>query len=283
MTLQAEKPQVVPLYAGFWRRGAAVLLDGIIVVVPTAIVNVALPDLLATIVNIAISCGYYAGFHSSSRQATPGKMAFGIKVTDLAGERIGIGRAIGRYFAAWLSAILLMIGYLMAAFTDRKRALHDMIAGTLVVNRAAEPAETVAGGGTMPLTGGVIAMAAFLAIVPVLGILAAVAIPAYWGYATRARVTEGIAIGAALKTKVTEARHANQPIGTGPVENTQTSNVREARIAADGVITVRMQPHVANGGSIVFTPINDANGQISSWTCHSDDIPDKLLPAVCRR
>ncbi|PYV64750.1 MAG: RDD family protein, partial [Acidobacteria bacterium] len=57
----------------------------------------------------------------------------GLKVTDLAGRRISFARASGRYFAKYLSSMTLLIGYIMAGFTERKQALHDMIAGTLVI------------------------------------------------------------------------------------------------------------------------------------------------------
>ena len=65
--------------------------------------------------------------------ATPGKMACGIKVTDLDGRRISFGRATGRFFGKILSTLILLIGFLMQPFTARKQALHDILAGTLVV------------------------------------------------------------------------------------------------------------------------------------------------------
>jgi uncharacterized RDD family membrane protein YckC len=77
---------------------------------------------------------YFAKLESSARQATIGKRALGIAVTDLAGRRISFGRATGRYFAKFLSSVAA-IGFLMAGFTARKQALHDMIAGCLVVRR----------------------------------------------------------------------------------------------------------------------------------------------------
>jgi uncharacterized RDD family membrane protein YckC len=69
---------------------------------------------------------------SSSYQGTLGKMIFGLKVTDLYGNRISFERATGRNFAKILSAMILGIGYLMVAFTERKQGLHDLLAGTLV-------------------------------------------------------------------------------------------------------------------------------------------------------
>ena len=66
-------------------------------------------------------------------QATLGKKAMGLIVTNEHGARIGFGRATGRYFGKILSALILLVGYIMAAFTERKQALHDMIASTLVL------------------------------------------------------------------------------------------------------------------------------------------------------
>ena len=76
---------------------------------------------------------YEAAMESSSKQATLGKMALRLKVTDEHGSRISFARASARYFSKILSRMILMIGYIMAGFTARKQALHDMIAGTLVV------------------------------------------------------------------------------------------------------------------------------------------------------
>jgi uncharacterized RDD family membrane protein YckC len=82
---------------------------------------------------IVINWLYYALLESSFKQATLGKMALGLKVTDMEGKRISFGQATGRYFAKILSGLILCIGYLMAAFTEKKQALHDIIVGTLVV------------------------------------------------------------------------------------------------------------------------------------------------------
>jgi len=78
---------------------------------------------------------YYALLESSSWQATLGKKALGLEVTDLAGGRISFGRATGRYFARWISAMTLGIGFIMAGFTEKKQALHDILVGTLVIRK----------------------------------------------------------------------------------------------------------------------------------------------------
>jgi uncharacterized RDD family membrane protein YckC len=134
-------------------RFVAVLIDGIlvgIVVWPvSAMIAIAIGvaggavsmptigvHLVRGIVGIAFSaCAnwiYEAAMESSSKQATVGKMALALKVTDLEGRRISFARATGRHFAKIISGMILLIGYIMAGFTERKQALHDMIAGTLV-------------------------------------------------------------------------------------------------------------------------------------------------------
>ena len=76
---------------------------------------------------------YSALMESSAKQATVGKLALGIIVTDMEGRRIGFGKATGRHFAKFLSALILGIGFIMVAFTQRKQGLHDILAGTLVI------------------------------------------------------------------------------------------------------------------------------------------------------
>jgi uncharacterized RDD family membrane protein YckC len=147
-------------YAGFWRRFAAHVLDNIIVglVVLGGIIFLgAVFSVIAAVTGkeagepqVSDSAGialglvlwllylggfvaYYAGMESSSLQATLGKMALGIKVTDLHGRRISFLRAFGRLAGKMVSYMILYIGFIMAAFTERKQALHDMMAGTLVV------------------------------------------------------------------------------------------------------------------------------------------------------
>ena len=83
-------------------------------------------------VTIAASWLYEALMESSSYQSTLGKMIFGMKVTDLYGNRISFARATGRHFAKILSGMILCIGFIMVGLTERKQGLHDLLAGTLV-------------------------------------------------------------------------------------------------------------------------------------------------------
>lgn len=199
------------VYAGFWKRFAALMIDALVVTVAYYVVifvgilamgisaaaamqggggaNAGAIGAVLAIVYLAypvISGLYYIGFESSSTQATLGKMAVGIKVTDARGERLGRSHALGRWAAHLLCYVTFYIGYLMAAFTDRKRGLHDMAAGTLVVDRwayTAHPDRQQRGLGVVAL---VVLILGGLAMVAYVGILMAIAIPAYQDYVSRA-------------------------------------------------------------------------------------------------
>ena len=121
-------------YAGFLKRFAAVIIDWFILWIG-AFVAVALNQDVGILIAIVGWWLYFALQESSPRQATLGKRALGIIVTDLHGERLTFARATGRFFAKYFSSILFGIGYIIAAFTARKQALHDLIASTLVVNK----------------------------------------------------------------------------------------------------------------------------------------------------
>ena len=76
---------------------------------------------------------YEALFLSGSKGATPGKQAMGIKVIKNNGQKISFFRALSRCFAEFISAFILYIGFIMAAFDSKKQALHDHICDTYVV------------------------------------------------------------------------------------------------------------------------------------------------------
>jgi uncharacterized RDD family membrane protein YckC len=136
-------------YAGFWKRVAAYIIDVFVLAVIGGIVGAcyalaliaqgvedgSLLNCVATLSGIVIGWVYRAAMESSPKQGTLGKLALGIKVTDLDGERISFGRATGRFFGSYISSLLLWVGYFMVAFTEKKQALHDMMAGCLVVDR----------------------------------------------------------------------------------------------------------------------------------------------------
>lgn len=140
-------------YAGFWKRFGAFLVDflitafigfvlgffvGIYFVMTHGEFTLADQERMAPFFNIAgfiIGWLYYAGFESSALQATPGKMALGICVTDLQGRRVSFLRATGRQLGKILCVLTLFVGYVMIGFTEKKQGLHDILARCLVVNR----------------------------------------------------------------------------------------------------------------------------------------------------
>jgi uncharacterized RDD family membrane protein YckC len=142
-------------YAGFWLRFVALIIDMLII---SAVCLIILVPLVFTIfrgmpyerpmgwpmrppffgympLNLISLWLYYALFESSTWQATPGKRVLGLLVTDMQGRPITFARASARFFGKILSWAILMIGYIMAGFTAKKQALHDIIADCLVLRR----------------------------------------------------------------------------------------------------------------------------------------------------
>ncbi|MEZ5015486.1 MAG: RDD family protein [Flavipsychrobacter sp.] len=139
---QEGNPAYFVQFAGFWARFFAVFIDGLILFIPVLVLKYLIDGnffgnntITSSLVSIVIRWLYFAIQESSSKQATFGKQLLDIKVTDEYGKRIGFGRATGRFFGKILSAIILLIGFIMAGFTARKQALHDMLANTLVVSQ----------------------------------------------------------------------------------------------------------------------------------------------------
>lgn len=143
-------------YAGFWKRLLAIIIDALILgvvqsIIIKPIVGVPMwsyseyddsgiafsmwsgPLLRVQLISAIIGWIYFASMESSTRQGSVGKIAMNIRVTDMNGNRITFMRATGRYFGKYLSMMILLIGFLMAAFTKKKQALHDVLAETLVV------------------------------------------------------------------------------------------------------------------------------------------------------
>lgn len=159
------RPAPATLYAGFWLRVVAYLVDNIIIGVPFGIAFVLFlvfgglgaaihgvqeggepnPQFVAFLVAfcivfavVALAGGwlYYAYFESSVWQATPGKKILNLFVTDMNGNPVSFGRASGRFFAKMITGLIpLGIGYILAGITEKKQALHDMIASCLVLRR----------------------------------------------------------------------------------------------------------------------------------------------------
>ena len=122
-------------YAGFWIRALALLIDSVLTGIVLAAVLVMAgrgPMILAA---LGVGLLYHPVMESSGSRGTLGKMFCGLSVADLSGRRLSFGRAFGRNLAKILSALTLDIGYMMAGWTRRKQALHDLVASTIVLRQ----------------------------------------------------------------------------------------------------------------------------------------------------
>ncbi|RPE79833.1 RDD family protein [Vulcaniibacterium tengchongense] len=198
------------VYAGFWKRAAALMIDQVLVAIAYYVILIVAMVALGAGAGLAglgegglgagafallglvyllyplLSALYFVGFESSPAQATLGKMAVGIKVVDASGRRLGRAHALGRWVSHLLGYFTLYVGYLMAAFTERKRGLHDMAAGVLVVDRWAytgQPQRQRRALGAVTIA--VLVLGALL-LIAYLAVLFAVALPAYQSYLQRA-------------------------------------------------------------------------------------------------
>lgn len=144
-------------YGGFWERFAAALIDGIILWIVGLVLNMIFGTQVSfsgvsegnalysqylsyytssnSFINLGVGWLYSALMESSAKQATIGKMAMNLKVTNLSGGRISFLQATGRHFGKILSTLILFIGYLMMIWDSKKQTLHDKLAGTLVIKK----------------------------------------------------------------------------------------------------------------------------------------------------
>ncbi|NKZ40153.1 hypothetical protein HF690_14430 [Oleiagrimonas citrea] len=294
------------LHAGFWMRFVAYLIDTLALWIPLAIIDALLmipmaghPERAGSsilgiyAVNFVLILVYFAVFESSALQATPGKLALGLRVTDEYGRRIGFGRALGRYLGKLLSGLLLLMGYIMAGFTARKQALHDLMAGSLVVRKTPLEAYRADPSSPPPARTGLPGWAIALIVVGVslvpISILAAIAIPAYQGYVVRTQVVEGVQLAQMPKAAVARyMREKDRPpqdnATLGLPSPSQLAGRYVAEVKVDyGDVTVRYNDRASpqvRDRHLLFTP--ELSHGVVVWRCLSPDLPHKYLPRSCR-
>lgn len=120
------------IYAGFWRRALALIVDLIFVAIISMLL--ALFGISSYALGILIGFLYQPVFESSRLQGSPGKNLMGLKVTDLQGQRITFKAALIRYVVRFFSGLFLCLGYVMMLFNDKKQTFHDVVAHTLVID-----------------------------------------------------------------------------------------------------------------------------------------------------
>ncbi len=119
------------IYAGFWKRAAAFVLDALVIWIIMFILYAArfFPQILA----IILGGFYHAIFETSPLRATPGKALMKIAVLKADGSQLTIKDSILRYIMSWISGMFLCLGYFISLFTDKRQTFHDMVATTVVV------------------------------------------------------------------------------------------------------------------------------------------------------
>lgn len=135
--------------APFGKRAGAIIIDVLILSTGNWLIERVALEFVANVLGswelaaftlalleLVIGWLYFVLLETSQKQATLGKMLVEIKVTDINGNRLGFGQATGRYFSKILSSIILGVGFLFPLWTPRKQALHDIVAGTLVLRGA---------------------------------------------------------------------------------------------------------------------------------------------------
>jgi uncharacterized RDD family membrane protein YckC/Tfp pilus assembly major pilin PilA len=322
------------LYAGFWRRVAAWAVDMLIVgmvhgvlvlslgtwlMVPWAMLGgvhgaaaAKFFDAALQPIGIVIVWLYFALCEASAWQATPGKLALGLQVTGEWGQRIGFARATGRTFGKYISALIMGVGFLMAGWTARKQALHDLMAGCCVVRKSglaawrsdastdsgdtAPAASVAAATGPLPPRTGMpgwgialtVIVGGFL-LVPVAAILAAFAIPAWQGHTVRAEVAQGLASTERVRALFAEyvvQRGAfpgnNADLGLPRPGAMRTRYVTSVHVSGGKVVVTygNQASPVIHGGHVVISP--EGNAVMLRWRCSSPDIRSRYLPGNCR-
>lgn len=170
--------------AGFWLRAGAYMIDGLLIAIASVLMNLVLPPVISVVSRLLLSAGYFTVMPVQNQGQTLGKMAAGVAIVRDDGSPISYGRAFARWLGYLVSGITLCLGFICAAFTNRKRALHDYIADTRVVR-----VEELGFGRKLA----VILAGLLFPLLVVLGIAAAIAIPKFANLTARAG--EGAAKG----------------------------------------------------------------------------------------
>ena len=304
--LQRRPPSELPLdgyeikiYGGFWLRFVARIIDGLAMRAGLYVLEHIFSGslLIQGLIELAFLLLYFPLWESSATQATPGKMAIGLQVTDAYGNRIGFWQAFARNFGVIISYLTFFIGFIMAGMTARKQALHDLIAGTFVVRKHELQAwqlvqvqldrddpkayrKGMSGWGIAVL----VAVGAFV-VTPV---VAAVSYGGYQRYVTRDQLSEAIELADSAKQAVAaQLKWTRMPptdnavVGIGAPETFAGKYVSSVAIK-DGVVEVTFGNQAApilRDKHLLFIPSRE-NSDVT-WTCGSSDIAKFIYTTAC--
>lgn len=285
------------IYAGFWVRLLAVFLDLLVLAAIAISILVSIAGIIAvngrdylfhdslamSLFYGAITCmatAYFILMESGVQGATFGKRWLNIKVLDINGGRLSVPRALARLLARLLSYLTLMTGFLIQPVTRRKQALHDMLAGTVVVR--ANDSKKISFMASM-----LVLLFAFMT--PALALFATAGLPAYQQHILKVQLNKGMQAG--NKTSLAVARfylnNGRLPSAVSDIDNNDRPSHHIAGIdinQQNGELTVTFSDKVRKAISnkhLLFTPTREADQSIS-WKCHSNDIETRVLPALCK-
>ena len=276
------------VYAGFWKRFAALFIDGLLVTIASILLFLILALVLGMqsalmiglfyLLMFGLSAYYFVSMEAGPNSATFGKRWLKLRVLDVDGNRLSTGRAFVRWLAHGISNITFYIGYLIQPFTERKQALHDIVSTTTVVDDEPDGSST----------GLIVALiAGTVLIFVVIGVLAAVAIPAYSSYVGKAHVAQAFPQAKAATQVLDQYFIANGKLPDTVAEanlpayesdaaalryDTQTGQVIVEFSAGQGALA---------GHHLNFTPILLIDNTLE-WKCSSKDIRPELLTAQCK-
>ena len=285
------------IYAGFWVRFIASLLDVLLLAVCLILIAFAFAGLIAltgrdSIVQnpatktflywaiIIASVLYHVLMESGPGGATLGKRWMNIRIVDTEGKRLTVVRALSRLLARLLTFLTLYIGFLLQPFTRRKQGMHDMLAGTLVVQDSENKKISIMASLLVLL---------FTLLVPVVALFSTAGLPLYQQYVLKVQLNNGMQVG----QKATQAiaafyrGHGRVPVQIADADSSikTTHHVSAIEInQQNGELTLTFSNHAGKQISnkhLLFTPALAADHTIS-WQCHSSDLESRLLPASCK-
>ncbi|MGH8446387.1 MAG: RDD family protein [Solimonas sp.] len=226
----------------------------------------------------------FAYWQGGEKRATPGKRALGLVAVTPDGRPLGFWRAYARQIVMPIT-LLFLLPFFVLFFTRRRQMLHDFIVGSVVVRKDSfDPASFDADRLQRPPGDGnaaIIIVVLLFGFVFIIGILAAIAIPAYQDYVTRANVSAALSEVAPLKAQIGELLSTQDHIASyadvgleGPLQ--LQGNAGSADVGADGTIAISFAMRPIENKVLVLKP---ADGH---WDCKGGDLPAKYRPSNCR-
>ena len=273
--MSADPPRPEPVFALLGSRGMAFILDMVLVtalafgVVHT---EIALQARLPGWIYFFVAALYLGLLPATPLQATLGKRMVGLRICDGSGKRIGVLRSVLRLVAFVPSIGIAGAGFILAAFTPRRQALHDLAAGTFVVNRGATPEE-------------ITQVPAPVSWMTRIGLVLVLVIPAFsviWlrQVFDRQRVYEEVVeVWQAAKPYRLEVEKALRSGAPMPVPAAKPRHARAMSARPDGTIVIEISDDLVAGARLTLRPEAVPNGEYL-WTCRGEGL--RYAPAGCR-